>query len=67
MPTDRRSRCLFCGTGALSALVAERHDPRRVLGCDRSGAFVAAAAAAPVRGAGFVCQREPGHRRVRSE
>ncbi|MFG2271157.1 class I SAM-dependent methyltransferase [Streptomyces chartreusis] len=43
-----------CGTGALSALVTELYDPHRVLGCDRSEAFVATAAAAPVRTAGFV-------------
>ncbi|TXS41880.1 class I SAM-dependent methyltransferase [Streptomyces sp. uw30] len=42
-----------CGTGVLSALVAQRHRPRDVLGCDRSEGFVTAAARA-VRGPRFV-------------
>ncbi|MEV6997397.1 class I SAM-dependent methyltransferase [Streptomyces sp. NPDC093982] len=32
-----------CGTGALSAVVAEQCGPRRVVGCDRSEAFVGTA------------------------
>ncbi len=35
-----------CGTGVLSAAVAERHRPRQVVGCDRSEGFVGAAARA---------------------
>ncbi|MFE7275619.1 class I SAM-dependent methyltransferase [Streptomyces sp. NPDC057623] len=35
-----------CGTGVLSAAVAERHRPREVVGCDRSERFVGAAARA---------------------
>lgn len=33
-----------CGTGVLSTVVAERCEPRAVLGCDRSDQFVSAAA-----------------------
>ncbi|MFB6939229.1 class I SAM-dependent methyltransferase [Streptomyces chartreusis] len=53
-PAGLRWLDVGCGTGALSALVTELHDPRRVLGCDRSEAFVATAAAAKIRTAGFV-------------
>ncbi|MEU8751758.1 class I SAM-dependent methyltransferase [Streptomyces chartreusis] len=53
-PAGLRWLDVGCGTGALSALVTELHDPRRVVGCDRSEAFVATAAATPVRTAGFV-------------
>ncbi|MGW6789449.1 class I SAM-dependent methyltransferase [Streptomyces chartreusis] len=53
-PAGLRWLDVGCGTGALSALVTELHDPERVLGCDRSEAFVSTAAAAPVRAAGFV-------------
>ncbi|MFC5219261.1 class I SAM-dependent methyltransferase [Streptomyces coerulescens] len=55
-PAGLRWLDVGCGTGALSALVTERYGPRRVLGCDRSEAFVTTAArtTAPAEAPRFV-------------